>query len=162
MMAQDRAMCRRGARRAVLLLAISVDLSWVGCAHAALGGDADSVLADRAELHGIANSVSFQQYDEQEISGAGMHVREFLNRNGVVFAITWTGPVLPDLQRLLGAHFGEYAAALAALNHPGLHRSLRVASPGLVVESGGHLRAYAGRAYLPALIPVGVSPADLR
>jgi hypothetical protein len=55
----------------------------------------------------------------------------------------------------------EYATALAALNHPGLHRSLRVALPELIVESGGHLRAYAGRAYLPALVPAGVPAADL-
>jgi hypothetical protein len=38
---------------------------------------------------------------------------------------------------------------------------LRVALPGLIVESGGHLRAYAGRAYLPALVPAGVPAADL-
>jgi hypothetical protein len=162
-MTLDRAMFRRAALRTLLFLVLSLEPPWVGFAHAALGGDAASVLADGAEMHGVANSRYFQQYDERQITGvSGMRVREFLNRDGVVFAIAWAGPVLPDMPRLLGAHFGDYAAALTALNHPGLRRSLRVASRGLVVESGGHLRAYAGRAYLPALIPVGVSPADLR
>jgi hypothetical protein len=68
---------------------------------------------------------------------------------------------LPDLQRLLGAHYVEYTAALAALSRPGLHRSVRTVSSELIVESDGHLRAYAGRAYLRALIPPGISPADL-
>ena len=89
-------------------------------------------------------------------------MREFLNLDGIVFAVTWDGPVLPDLQTLLGANFATYMQALAVLKQPGLQRSLRIASPGLVVESGGHLRAYAGRAYLPALIPVVLPAADLR
>jgi hypothetical protein len=161
--ARVRTTFRRTALGTLLCLVLSAGPPWMGFAHAALGGDAASVLADGAEMHGVANSHYFQQYDEQQITGeSGMRVREFLNRDGVVFAVAWTGPVLPDLQRLLGAHFAEYATALTAFNHPGLHRSVRVASPGLVVESGGHLRAYAGRAYLPALIPVGMSPADLR
>ena len=53
-------------------------------------------------------------------------MREYLDRAGNVFAVSWSGPVLPDLQRLLGAHFAQYTAALAALEHPGLHRSVRM------------------------------------
>jgi len=120
------------------------------------------VLADGAASKALVNSVIGQQYDIQEINAdTGVRVREYLNRDGVVFAVSWAGPVLPDLQRLLGTHFAAYTTALAALDHPGLHRSVRVASSDLVVESGGHLRAYAGRAYLPALIPAGVSAAEL-
>ena len=66
----------------------------------------------------------------------------------------------PDLQQLLGAHFSTYAAALAAVANPGIRRSLRVESSGLIVELGGHLRAYAGRAYLADLIPAGVTAAE--
>jgi hypothetical protein len=120
------------------------------------------VLADAVASKGTVNTVVRQQYDIQEFTAdSGVRVREYLNREGVVFAVSWSGPVLPDLQRLLGTHFAEYTAALAALDHPGLHRSVRVASSTLVVESGGHMRAYAGRAYLPALVPAGVSPAEL-
>lgn len=159
---QNSTMIHRFAQRALLLLLIGNPL-WVGAAHAGLGSDATSVLADGAELHGVVNCVVRQQYDIQEIGAeTGMRVREYLNRDGVVFAVSWNGPVLPDLQLLLGTRFEEYTTALAALNHPGLHRSVRVVSSGLIVESGGHLRAYAGRAYLPALIPAGVPAADLR
>jgi hypothetical protein len=51
---------------------------------------------------------------------------------------------------------------IAALKQTGLHESLRVVSSSLVVESGGHIRTYSGRAYLPALIPAGTATADLR
>ena len=128
---------------------------------ASLGGDTASVLSDTQELHGVAHSTVLQDYEIHEIgTDGGMRVREFLDRNGVVFAVAWNGPVVPDLRRLLGASFEAYVKALTALQ-PGLRKSLRIASPELVVESGGHLRAYSGRAYLPALIPAGTSAADL-
>ena len=162
-MLQNRRMIFRSVKRALLLLTVGISPLWVGSAHAALGGDSASVLADGAELHGVVNSVISQQYDIQEITAdTGMRVREYVNRDGVVFAVSWAGPAPPDLQRLLGAHYMEYTTALAALRHPGLQRSVRVASPELIVESGGHLRAYAGRAFLPALVPAGVSAGDLR
>jgi len=152
----------RSVMRPLLFAVLGINPLWVGSAHAALGGDAASVPADAAELHGAVNTEIRQQYEIQEISAeAGMRVREYLTRDGVVFAVSWSGPVLPDLQRLLGTHYAEYAAALKGLTSPGLHRSVRVASSELIVESGGHLRAYAGHAYLPALIPAGVSAAEL-
>jgi hypothetical protein len=85
-----------------------------------------------------------------------------MNRDGVVFAVTWAGPVMPNLRSLLGANFSAYTTALAAVTQRGLRRSLRIATSGLVVETGGHLRAYSGRAYLPASIPAGTPVSDLR
>lgn len=159
---QNLRMIHRYPLGVLLLLLAGSSWLWVAPARADLGGDAASVLADGAASKAIVNSVLGRQYDIQEIDAdSGVRVREYLNRDGSVFAVSWAGPVMPDLQRLLGTHFAAYATALAALDHPGLHRSVRVASSDLVVESGGHLRAYAGHAYLPALIPAGVSPGEL-
>jgi hypothetical protein len=136
---------------------------WVGEARASLGGELTSVLDDAAELHGTAQASSLQQFEIEEIvTDNGMRVREFLNRNGIVFAVTWSGPATPDLQRLLGTQFAVYSTALAARPRLGLQRSVRVATPDLVVESEGHLRNYTGRAWLPAMIPTGVSTAAVR
>jgi hypothetical protein len=132
-------------------------------AHAALGGDASSILADTDELHGTLHSSVFQQFEIREIeSVGGVRVREFLARDGTVFAVTWNGPALPNLRSLLGVSFPLYEKAMAAVKEPGRQRSLRIASPELVLEFGGHMRAYEGRAYLPASIPSGLSAADLR
>lgn len=145
------------------LLAIAAGVAMVAPARAALGGGGASVLTDAAALGGSVNVTLLQQYDIHEITNAdGMRVREFLNRAGVVFALSWSGPVVPDLRQLLGANFSAYAQAEAALARPGMQRSVRVALPDLVVELDGHLRAYRGRAYLPASIPAGTSTADLR
>ena len=146
-----------------VLAIAAMNALWAGPACAGLGGDAAGVAADGTELHGVVNSTSLPQYEIEEITtDTGMRVREYVGRDGVVFAVSWSGPALPDLQRLLGSHYVEYTTALAALTRPGLHRSVRIASSELVVESGGHLRAYAGRAYLPTLVPAGISTADLR
>ena len=138
--------------------------SWcVAPARAALGGDAASVASDADALHGVIHSTPLQQYDIHEItSDNGMRLREFQDRSGVVFAVVWSGPAMPDLQKLLGASYQTYTTAVAAANHPGLKRPVRIATSDLVVESDGHMRAFSGRAYLPALIPVGMSAAEIR
>jgi hypothetical protein len=149
------------AKCALLVAAVGMSPLWAGSARAALGSDAASVLADGARLHVDIHSEMRQQYEVLEFSTAtGINVREYLNRDRMVFAVSWRGPVPPDLEQLLGAHFTSYAAALAAVTHPGIHRSLRVESSGLIVELGGHLRAYVGRAYLAALMPAGVTAAE--
>jgi hypothetical protein len=131
-------------------------------AWAALGGNAASVDADAATLKGEIHTTPLQSYDVHEITDSnGMRIREYLSRGGIVFAVTWAGPVTPDLPRLLGSHFTAYADALSAQPRTS-RRSLRVATADIVVESGGHMRAIAGRAYLPAALPVGVSPTDIR
>jgi len=146
-----------------LAVAFGMTLFCVAEARAALGGDAASVASDADALHGVIHSTPLQQYDIQEITSEnGMRLREFLSRSGVVFAVIWSGPAVPDLEKLLGTSFKSYTAAVAAETHRGLKRPLRVATSDLVVESDGHMRAFSGRAYLPALIPAGTSAADLR
>ncbi|MFI4866899.1 MAG: DUF2844 domain-containing protein [Steroidobacterales bacterium] len=138
-------------------------LVWSGSVDAHLGSDLSSVRADSIVLHGVVRTTALVEYDVHEIdAAAGLTVREFVTRGGTVFALSWAGPVPPDLQLLLGNYFGAYAAGLAALKSSGRNRSVRVELTDLIVESGGHLRAYSGRAYLPALMPAGVSIADLR
>lgn len=150
------------AKCALLLAAVGMSPLWAGSARAALGSDTASVLADGDRMRVAVQSEILSQYEVLKFGTAtGIRVREYLNRDGLVFALSWSGPVPPDLRQLLGVHFTTYAAALTAVVHPGVHRSLRVESSGLTVELGGHLRAYAGRAYLAALLPPGVTAAEL-
>lgn len=148
----------RVAASTVLLCVVSSLPAW-----AALGGNAASVSADVDTLKGEVRTTLLQSYDIHEITDTnGMRIREYLSRRGSVFAVAWAGPVMPDLPRLLGSHFTAYADALLAQPRTGHRRSLRVVTADLVLESGGHMRAIAGRAYLPAELPAGVSPTDIR
>jgi uncharacterized protein DUF2844 len=140
---------------AASILLLSATPTW-----AVLGGSAASVASDQQQLGGARRSIAADAFSVEEItSAAGTVVREFVSPAGQVFAIAWRGPVRPDLRRLLGEHFTTFAHAAAASHR---RQALAVRTDALVVESGGHVRDFRGRAYLPALMPEGVSPAAVR
>ncbi len=127
-------------------------------AWAVLGGDLASVRGDA-----LAWNASISQ---SALSGATLHslllpngvtVREYVDAAGTVFAVAWEGPVQPDFVRLLGSSFAIYQEAL---RKPG--RSVGVNNADLVLESGGRMRAFHGRAYLPARLPAALSTRDIR
>ena len=129
-----------------------------GSAWAKLGGDLASVQAD--QLAWGASSTS------APITGAtiytqtlpnGVTVRQYVNASGLVFAVGWEGPVQPDFERLLGPHFQTYATAQRQQR-----RGVSVQTADVVVESGGMMRSFNGRAYLPSGLPTGLSPQDIR
>lgn len=89
----------------------------------------------------------------------GTTVREYV-ANGVVFAVSWKGPFLPDLRKLLGAHFDTLTAGTARRPKAG-HGPVRVQQADVTIESGGHMRAFAGRAWVGGLLPSGFGPEDI-
>ena len=130
---------------------------------ASLGADSSSVEADRAALGGqLSTAATPSGLQVRELTThAGVHVKEYLSTQGKVFALSWQGPVRPDLRQMLGTYYARYAHAVTA-PHTGGHRHLAVRQPGLVVESNGRMRAFYGRAWDPALLPANFSVDDIR
>jgi len=136
---------------------LCVILLFISCAaRAELGGDATTIEADRAHMNAVRRALpSAQQYTVHEIqTSAGTVVREYLSAGGKVFAVAWNGPQMPDLRQLFGNYFVTFQDAAKA-RHTG-HGPLHVEQPELVVQSGGHMRSFFGRAYLPLLVPNNV------
>lgn len=131
-------------------------------AWAALGGDMESVDEDQAAMNaGERITASSESYTVYELRAAtGTVVREYLSLDGKVFAVAWKGPTPPDLRRLLGSYFKQYSES-AAKQH-GDHSHLTVRHSDLVVESGGHMRAFFGRAYLPHAMPPEVALSEIK
>lgn len=128
-----------------------------------LGGDAGSIEADRGELHAALRSIPMQQFDLHEITApSGTLVHEYLTRQGTVFAVTWKGPLPPDLHQLFGNYYERFQTAAAAQMRPGMHRQVNVTAADLVVQSSARPRSFGGVAYIPSLLPSGVSAADLQ
>jgi Protein of unknown function (DUF2844) len=133
-------------------------------ASAALGGTLASVQADQARMKGTLQTTSTQAYTMHEIKAtSGVVVREYVSSAGTVFAVGWQGPRAPDLQQVLGSYFPQYeqAVAQAHMNRVGRH-PLLIQTPGLVVEMGGYMRAFTGKAYVPQMLPQGVRAESLR
>jgi hypothetical protein len=134
---------------ASLLLAISIP------AAAELGGVAATIEADLTHLKATRRVVSAQKYTVHEmLTASGTIVREYVSAQGRVFAIAWQGPFMPDLRQVLGSYYEPYLKA-AKSSRSGRGPVL-VQQPDLVVHSGGHMRAFSGRAYVPQLLPTDV------
>jgi hypothetical protein len=127
-------------------------------AMASLGGNTNSVEADRAQMNAAVQVSQHDTYAVHEIRAPeGTVVKEFVSPEGKVFAVAWHGQFPPQMQQILGTYFQQYTAALAAQQKHYGHRPLDIETPNLVVESGGHMRAYVGRAYLPDSLPAGMT-----
>ena len=140
---------RLGLRTAILLLALSLR------AFAGLGGDESSIQADQAQMHASRRTTAAAAYTVHELQAPTGHlVREYVSPSGTVFGVAWQGPTKPDLRQLLGSHFDELKPAAPAAR---VRRGpVVIHQPGLVFEMGGHVRAFAGRAYIPEQVPAGV------
>lgn len=91
-------------------------------------------------------------------------VREYVSQAGTVFGIAWSGPEMAPLNTLLGAYFPTYIQALnarRAAQGGGLGPAV-IQEAGLVVQTGGHMGAFTGQAYLQDGIPQGVNASDIR
>lgn len=94
----------------------------------------------------------------QTILPAGTVVREFASLSGQVFALTWDGPVLPDLSEFFGDYFPAFQEAARQKRAAGVRGgSLLVRQQDLVVVSRGRMGRFEGHAYAPALVPAGVA-----
>jgi hypothetical protein len=132
-------------------------------AQAFLGGKADSVRTDQQAFKAVQRATTaLNGYTVEEVVYEATSVREFVSPAGVVFAIAWNGYVHPELTQLLGSYWDEYSTAqLKALRKSGSRR-LKLATDNIVVEKWGHMRNLHGRAYVPALVPEGLSIDEIK
>lgn len=165
-----------GVPAAAMLLALTV---FSAAAHASLGG-APSSFAEGAGVHAqrlkqvaagdaiawptAAPAATAMPYSVRETTlDSGTVVREYLGSSGLVFAVSWNGPFLPDLRSLLGTHFATLTDDSAARARRGHGRGrVHIARDDLVIESAGHMRAYSGRAWIASALPAGVTTAAIQ
>jgi Protein of unknown function (DUF2844) len=93
---------------------------------------------------------------------SGTTVTEYATTSGVVFAVQWRGPVLPDLDGLLGTYFAAFKKEAQQARAAGRRGSpMTVVTDALVVNSTGRMRNFAGWAYAPGLVPSDVAIKDV-
>jgi Protein of unknown function (DUF2844) len=144
-----------------LAVALSALLLGSAPAWAVLGQSVESVQSDRESLKGRLLTIPREGYSVHQISrDDGTVVKEFVSSDGKVFGVTWQGPAMPNLAQLLGTYFPQFQEAARTAIHRRAPVALRTSE--LVVESGGHMRAFHGRAYLKSLIPNNLTQADVQ
>jgi len=131
---------------------------------AALGGDVTSVQTDQAKMQGTQRTTASDSYIVHEIQApTGVAVNEYVSSAGKVFAVTWKGPIHPDLRQVLGAYFDQYSQAVQTQRATRRGRGpLLIQQTGLVIQISGHMRSFLGKAYVPQMMPAGVHAEDIR
>ncbi len=138
-------------------LGVGIFLNWQ-LAVATLGKSAESTASDRKAFSAVQrNSIRHNGYTVQEFESKANIVREYVSPCGVVFAVAWSGLSHPDLTSLLGSCDEEYLQALPHSSREHGQRNFLVKANRVIVEKWGYVRSVQGRAYVPALVPSGVS-----
>ena len=127
---------------------------------AALGDTLESVASDQRKFQARMKVSQLNAYSVHEMTTEnGISINEYVSATGKVFAVSWKGPVIPDLTQLLGSYFPEFQTGVRAKTGKARQRrSAVVRNPDLVVESSGRMRDFSGRAYINSLLPGGVGP----
>ncbi|WP_168792853.1 DUF2844 domain-containing protein [Paraburkholderia aromaticivorans] len=138
--------------------------------HATLGGAPSAGAASPAMVRATpqsapatpatqpANAASYSMH--QALDANGVTIREYVLPGNVVFAVTWDGPIRPDMTTLLGSYFPNFANA--GQNRAQGTGPLIDGNDDFRVESAGRLGRFSGMAWLPRLMPAGVRPGDLQ
>lgn len=142
-----------------LLFMISVVIS--SAAQATLGESETSVTRDVQALATTSRLTQEQSLRVHQIKLPTQQIRQYVNAQGVIFAVTWQGAVLPPMAQLLGHYFPEYSTALATrVRVPG-RRHLQLSTPSLEVRQQGPLMHLHGVAYLQEQVPTGLAVESL-
>ncbi len=151
---------QKNIRRTSIVLS-SIFAVWMigssGAAYAELGGTLASINREQATFSSSLISSQQSNYTTYtQTIGQNLVVKEYVASNGTVFAISWKGPTIPNLEIFLGTYYQNYLVAVQ--QNP---RSVYVQSNSLVIESSGMMGGYSGRAYLPLELPSSFNPANI-
>ena len=155
----------RATRSCLYLAALLVALCPPRAAQAALGGAAtqatDQTSAPGARLKFAVRQGTSASWRVQDVTlDSGTVVHEYIaTATGKVFAVSWSGRSLPDLEQFLGDYYSRYrgAARTPAIRH----RLVRLQDGDLVIQSAGHARRFEGHAFLPGQLPSGFTADDI-
>ena len=146
-----------------LLPVLAILIGSYAPARASLGETESSVAADQQAFRGELRLESRASYKVYQIAAAdGVVWKEFVSPAGTVFAISWLGPHMPNLELMLGSSLVDLQLAMQSGAPRRTRGPLIIRTAKLVLVSGGHMRAFHGYAYVPGLVPANVSPETLQ
>ena len=124
---------------------------------AELGGNLASIHSEQKEFNSqLSNTQQGEVGVYTQTLSSGIVLQEYLSVSGVVFAVAWSGPSLPNLQVLLGGYFKDYLVAIKESR-----RSIYLNTENIVIQSSGMMGAFQGFAFLPKHAPKGFTPSSL-
>lgn len=122
---------------------------------------AEAMLGEQFDTPSTPSSAAGQPaaISHARVLPSGTRVVEYADSHGTVFAVSWSGPYLPDLRGLLGRYFASFTQQQQ--QQRALHAAVVLRSSEVVIVSSGRMGAFEGRAWLPARLPQGFDPGAL-
>lgn len=143
----------------LILIALFISSS----AWAALGDREAVINSDVAKLKSASHSTEKKAlYTVHEIETPIAKIREFVDKNGLVFAVSWRGIRRPDLSVLLGSYFEEYNNIDARRPRMTTRQPVNIQTSKIMVKKGGHMRDIKGIAVINDQLPAGVTVEELQ
>lgn len=132
-------------------------LAFTGLSRAELGGTTASILAEQKQFNSQLTSTQQNGYSLYiQTLTSGTSFQEYVSPSGIVFAISWNGPTLPNIHAIFGNYYGNYLSASQQSR-----RSIYSSSDSLVIQSTGMMGAFQGFAFLPKEAPAGFTVNNL-
>ena len=148
----------RTALSILLVLTLGIAPAWAG-----LGQSEASVTADQLHMKSEDRVQTFQAYKVHELTNPdGTVVREYLAPQGSVFGVTWQGRSTPDMNQLLGTYVSNFQTATPDQIQVRRQRGITIKTSDFVYSNFCRLRVCKGSAFVPSLVPAGVSTEVLR
>ncbi len=145
-----------------LAIAAGGALAALGQAPSAIPASSLSATPGASRLAAMPAAQSGLYTTQARLLENGTSVVEYVSPAGLVFAVSWRGPVLPDLSALLGDYFKTFKFETEQARMRGRRGSpVSIVQDALVVKSNGRMRNFFGYAYAPDLIPVGINIKDV-
>lgn len=133
-------------------------------AHAALGDHEQQIINNDAIKLRSSNRtvVKNELYSVHTMSTPVATIREYVDNNGNVFAVSWQGIKRPDLSVLLGSFYEEYNNIDSRRARMITRQPVSIQTSRIMVRKGGHMRNITGIAVISDQIPSGVKVEELK
>jgi hypothetical protein len=153
----------RGTYLAKLSVLALVQFFLLSTAYAGLGENESTLSRDYQALNGVQKTLSdFTNYHVYTFLTDGkVIIKEYVNTSGIIFAVTTSGIVQPDLDDLLGRYYREYTNMNDHHYTPG-RRHGSTKTDHIVVEEGGHMMSAYMKAWVPRELPTGMSDNEIQ
>lgn len=102
----------------------------------------------------ILTSAGSPYYKQTTMTVDGGTLIEYVNAHGMVFAVRWDAPTMPDMSALLGSYKSHLDhAQTEGRTKARSPRTLNVQQGDWIIVSSGHLRAFSGYSLLQSIMP---------
>lgn len=144
-------------RRKVLCILSLGSLLLPAISSAELGGNTESIFSEQKVFNSqLSNTQQSGVVVYTHRLPSGIILQEYLSANGTIFAVTWSGPSLPNLEVLLGTYFKDYLVAIKESR-----RAVYLNNENIIIQSSGMMGAFQGFAFLTKQAPAGFTPNNL-